>query len=180
MRVALSGASSTGKTTLAQAFAQEKKDLVVLNVDARRVLDAMGLRNTSEMGADIYTRFQRRYAARKIALERNVEAYLAERSFVDSYVYWEHHCADVATPRQNAQMLRLCRRFAEAYDVHVYCPYGLVPHEDDGYRNPDRAYHEHTAVRMLYYLRAWRLHFVSLDSSALAERLALLRQVFKK
>ena len=179
MRVALTGASSTGKTTLAQAFLAEGPPIALINVDARAILDDLQVRSTARMSAETYARFQRRYVATKLCNERRRDGYLTERSFVDSFAYWQVHCSSAVSEPANDQLHRICRDFAQRYDAHLFMPYGVVPHNDDGYRHPDPNYHHEISERIHALLEAWNLSYVVLSSPALPDRLAALRGAFR-
>lgn len=180
MRIALSGASSSGKTTLASAYAKCAPNLIQMNVDARKLLDRMHMRHVGAMTPQAYAIFQRRYISAKIRNERRLDNYLTERSFVDAYAYWVFHCNEIAEERENRQVQKICEKFARRYDLHFFLPYGLVPHDDDGYRHKNPAYHKLISNSILEILQSWRLTFVCLDTPNLEERIARLRQVVGK
>ena len=120
MRIALTGASSTGKTTLANELLAAYPKLNLPNVNARELLVEQGCRNVGDMDASQYKHFQNAYIDRKRLLERAKTHYLTERSFVDAFVYWNHHCAGCSTPAENKRVITLCKRWASRYDLHIY------------------------------------------------------------
>ena len=171
MRIALTGASSSGKTTLARRYVDLHPSVPLVNVDARKLLDELGVRNTSTMSSAVYSKFQRRYVAVKASSESRFLRFLTERSFVDAYAFWLVHCAADASARENRQMLQLCKRFASNYHYHFFLPYGLVPHADDGYRHPDRTYHYTISGKIYSLLCEWELPFETLEVADLAQRI---------
>lgn len=170
MRIALSGSSSTGKTTLALAVSARRPELVRLNADARSLLNEMGMTTATHLEPHDYSIFQRRYLARKFRLERQYDNFITDRSFVDGYAYWLMNCHASAPQQINEQMLRLCRTLSSRYDQHFFLPYGLLPHADDGWRNTDRFYHQAVSERILRLLCEWGLRHEVVESLDLDER----------
>lgn len=180
MRIALTGSSSTGKTTLARAFNLRNPEVCVLNVDARSILDAMHIESCNNMTPNVYSVFQRRYIATKIKNERGRSRYITERSFVDSYAYWVLNCSCSYGDRLNSQVWRICKYCAERYDKHLLLPYGLVPHCDDGYRQPDPVYHKEIEGIIINTLNSWGITYEILYEVDMTYRLKVLEESFRR
>jgi nicotinamide riboside kinase len=176
MRVALTGSSSTGKTTLAKKLMRTPEFLAhvdqFLTTNARGLLDAMGCRSMDEMTPAQLQSFQRTYLDNKLSGEAGKDRFLTDRSFVDVAAYWlRRDAVDVAAEQKTALVDR-GRQAAQVYDVHVYLPFGLIPFQSDGYRSEDRAHHQDIDSQILALLREWGLPFITLDTDVMEERVA--------
>lgn len=138
MRIALYGASGTGKTTLARAMA----DLlgVELNpVGSRQVALAMGFDSPYDVdAAGRRAEFQRRLLVEKVAWERVESSFVTDRTTCDNLAYTAMH--DVSA--LDDEMLRLTREGMARYDLVVFCPIQAFQNlGDDPARVSEGAYH---------------------------------------
>jgi predicted ATPase len=174
MRIAFTGASSTGKTTLANALAAEADFAAVapvrLNVDARRLLVELGFGSgVDRMSRDDRRAFQARYFTEKHGNEDGRSDYLTERSFVDIAAFWID--TSPAPGDFTSEFVLRCKAEAQRYDLHVYLPVGVVPLVADGLRSSDETYHSTIDATIRKLLREWRLAHVELRDAALRTRL---------
>jgi nicotinamide riboside kinase len=173
LRLAVSGASSTGKTTLIQALGEsgilKEYRLRVLAIDERAILRKMGCQDTGCMGTDELRSFQLRLLEEKIAQEQGQTGYICEHSYVDMAAYWtvrDSKRKEVA----DDMIVSRCRRFAAEYDLHIMLPFGAIPFEADGYRSKDINLHQQVAAQIDKFLKKWRLRHVILAERDLAKR----------
>ena len=161
MKIAFTGASSTGKTTLAKELFKDieiKRFLCEhLSVDARAILDDMGHKSMDSMPKSRLQEFQLFYFDRKVMLENKKESFLVERSFVDIAAYWIERDSDGASRNVTQKLLKECKAQSLKYDLHVYFPFGIIPFEEDGYRSVDTESHFKVDKRIFKLLNQWRI-----------------------
>src|SRR4051812_17933176 len=92
MRIAFTGTSSTGKTTLARELMRVPEFANVvgtfLTEDARALLRELAHKSMDTMSRDELRRFQEEYFQRKAKKEQGAGSFLVDRSFVDVAAYW--------------------------------------------------------------------------------------------
>jgi predicted ATPase len=144
MKIAFSGASSTGKTTIAtgvvDALAASGASLHRTNVDARSILDCFPDQSVARFSPELYKIFQCMYVGQKILIEQDDENFITERSYIDCLSYWMLHCRSVSTSEEMAHITKICVDGARKYRFHFLFPAGAFPVADDGYRNTDLSY----------------------------------------
>lgn len=185
MRIALTGASSTGKTTLAVEFVRRRllteDKFCFCPTDARSLLRTLGFRSMDLMTAPELADFQRRYFARKIAVESTCsQSYITDRAFVDVASYWYirdfSNSGSMISENENKQFMEKCRNKSSSYDLHFYLPWGVIPFEADGYRSEDIAFHESIDRYIVDILVQWKIPFIMLDTPVLEERLSIIEK----
>jgi predicted ATPase len=179
MRIAFTGASSTGKTTLALALEAEREFAVVaparLNVDARRLLLNLGFTSgIDSMSREDRRAFQRRYFTEKRQNEDGRTDYFTERSFVDIAAFWIDTSTD--PDELTSDFVNECEMAARWYDLHVYLPVGVIPLEADGLRSNSAAYHSAIDSSVRRLLQRWRLRYVELRDPAIGTRVGQVLQ----
>lgn len=174
MRIALTGASSTGKTTLVAAVLATPQGRKLFDgtvqVDARSMLRRLGRTQMDDMTPDELRCFQVEYYRRKVILEAMQERYIADRSFVDVAAYWLVRDTVGAGDRLRNLLTDRCRRHALRYDFHFLLPLGVVPFVHDGYRSEDGALHLATDGCIRQLLTEWKLPHEVLDRRSLDYR----------
>src|SRR5262245_57339828 len=137
MRIAISGSTSTGKTTLIDALADqgvlERFGLKTIWTDERALLRAMGFMDMAAMNSDELTEFQKRFVQQKTDHEAGSDNFITEHSYVDCASYWviRDQAADPRASREDELTAR-CRRLAGQYAVHILLPFGGIPFQADG------------------------------------------------
>lgn len=138
-RIALCGASGTGKSTLA-AWISETYGLAVNPVGSRSVASAMGFRSPYDVdAAGARAEFQRMLLSEKTAWEREHDSFVVDRTTFDNLAYSAMH--DVRGSIDE-EILRSATEGMRRY-THVFmCPIGAF---QDTNGDPDRvkehAYH---------------------------------------
>jgi nicotinamide riboside kinase len=174
MVIALTGSSSTGKTTLSRSLMKEpefrKHVDDFLTTDARSILKEMGHQSMDRMEREELRQFQRTYLARKQKMEEGRTRYLTDRSFVDVAAYWLRRDAEGLGPEAKAEVVEACRVGAQKYDLHIYCPFDVVGFESDGYRSENIQHHREIGEQIALFLSAWGVRFITLDTAEHHER----------
>lgn len=179
MKIALTGASSTGKTTLAREVSAHWPTLQIVNVDARALLQRLGHRNVSNISPAEFNVFQQEYIREKLQVEPS-DNFVTERSYVDAFAYWEQTCAPVCSAVEHKAILTTCKRHAERYDLHIFLPFGILPFQSDGYRHPSADYHHKISRRIEELLQEWKVRYVCCNQLALNERVAVMNDAIAK
>ena len=173
MKIACTGTSSTGKSTLARRAPSEpgfsKYDLRYIGADARTLLEERALRNVDEMSKEQRIDFQLAYFERKLSLEHSHESYITDRSFVDVAAYWIEY-----TTLPNDKFVSRCRHESKRYDTHVYFPPNLIGFESDGYRSFDLDVHRRIDELIVTLLKDWSIQPVAIQKVDLDGRLVEL------
>jgi hypothetical protein len=146
IRLAFTGASGTGKTTLAR-WVSEQFDLPLNPVGSRSVAKAMGFDNPYDVdAAGQRGPFQRRLVEDKRAWEDTHESFVTDRTTLDNLAYTALH--DVYAIDQG--LVGKVREGLRRYTHIVFCPFDVFhsmggdPHRVGGgvYEAPDSTYHE--------------------------------------
>jgi nicotinamide riboside kinase len=174
MKIGFCGASSTGKSSLIDhlfrcpPFAMTCCERVT--IDARAIIRKAGFDSIDQMNSRDLQDFQQDYFKRKIELESTRASFCCDRSFVDIAAFWLERDAINETEDRRAGLANSCRAHALQYDIHVFCPFGVIPFEDDGYRSLDLASHERVSNRIRTLLADWGLTWIELESQDIARR----------
>jgi nicotinamide riboside kinase len=179
MKIAFTGTSSTGKTTLVKALFDHEDfrrfDLKFLTVDARSILDELGFKQMDLMPKDEVVLFQKLYFERKIKMEFDVEDIIVDRSFVDVASYWlVRDCENQLDRAKN--LVDESYSYSMKYDLHFYFPYGIIPFVDDGYRSKNERQRKTVGDQIKCFLDDWNIKYVQLDTPCLDERVKIVIQ----
>ena len=172
MRIAMCGASGTGKTTIASHVAQ-KYGLPLNPIGSRSVSKAMGFESPYDVDkAGKRAEFQRRLLEEKRTWEAEHEAFVTDRTTLDNLAYTALH--DVHSINE-AEMNKALDGFYR-YTHVIHCPMRILCQPgDDAARVKDLAYHD--LFDMLAGALVQRARDVTwspllnIDSSNLPERL---------
>lgn len=174
MKIALTGSTSTGKTTLANElmkdFRIKEKLEIVLNADARSIIRELGCKSMDLMTREQNREFQMLYFIKKKKMENNLDDFLVERSFVDIAAYWLiRDTYDLNIDEQN-KLLLPCYEESKKYDLHIYLPFGLIPFEDDGYRPSNIEFNKKICRQTKKFLTEWNLKYIEIKTDDLKQR----------
>lgn len=179
MKIALTGSSSTGKTTLAVELMKDSTLVARLGEHleerARELLRAMGHTSMDRMSRAETRAFQLAYIEAKEQREAQLTRFLVDRSFVDAVAYWIERDDPSDELGLHGVLLDRCRRGALAYDGHIYCPFGVIPFVADGYRSDSSNFHERVDRRIRSLLNEWGVRYLTVNSSGLNERCRVVR-----
>lgn len=172
MRIAFSGPSGTGKTTLAK-YVSEKYGLPMNPVGARSVSQAMGFATPYDVDkAGKRAEFQKRLAEEKMAWEDEHASFVTDRTTFDNLVYTMLH--DVhAVDESLFEAIKdgMCRyTHIVMFPMHQFCDPG-----SDKDRVKDLTYHrlyEATLVGLFECYFPTRVHVLEYSTIELRQRWA--------
>lgn len=131
MRIAVTGAHGTGKTTLSKLIAGKLKYRFIPEAAFQAYQAGFQLNEKTGIEAELWI------ACRQIELEMAAgENWVSDRCLVDTLAYIHHFS------RGDNAMLNVASRIAlpriKLYDLVLYLPSGEFPIEDDGFRSTDQ------------------------------------------
>jgi predicted ATPase len=157
MKIALIGASSTGKTTLSRELAKSLA-LPLIREQARVVLSEMGrsLQEIRKIPADIL-KFQLSVLDHQIAseLECAESGFVSDRSVFDNLTLYLRHCPNDKPGVDFYRTTVLNHYFANPYDILLFLRPGEFPMESDGVRTPDPLYQMQVDGMILLLLKLY-------------------------
>jgi nicotinamide riboside kinase len=138
MRIAIAGASGTGKTTLARAIS-EKYNIPLNPVGARSVALAMGFDNPYDVDkAGRRVEFQRSLFEAKRDWELAHDDFVTDRSYLDNLTYCVLHMAEHLEERAIETFTDAMAR----YDLVLMLHRETFQSLDDGIRKTNVVYHQ--------------------------------------
>lgn len=175
MRIALTGSSSTGKTTLLEDLLStslfKESGISSVKIDIRKIVDSMKV-NADGKGCDRNSlrAFQWAVLQEKVRAEEPFELFITDRSTVDMAAYWLVRDSDGTLDEEGKKYLSKCRELASRYDLHIHLPFGAIPFTEDGQRPLSEAFNKNTCKTIKDLLLKWNLTHISLSESGRKER----------
>jgi nicotinamide riboside kinase len=184
MRVAFTGSSSTGKSTLANALMKvgSFRQLVpyYLPSEGKEILSELGFTGLDSMTQEETAFYELAYFARKVGREAGVDAFLTDRSFVDVAAYWIERDAAGRGAYVESLLVDPCERLARGYDLHFLMPMGLIPFEEDGRRSSDGESHARIDARIRRLLDEWAITYVEITDVDLSGRVEIVLEALRQ
>ncbi|GAB3967434.1 ATP-binding protein [Plantactinospora veratri] len=178
MRVAFTGSSSTGKSTLAAALMKVESFRCLapryLPSEGKEILSEFGFTGLDSMTQDQTAFYELAYFARKVGREVDVDSFLTDRSFVDVAAYWLERDAAGRGAYIESLLVEPCRRLAHNYDLHFVLPMGMIPFEEDGRRSSDGEFHARIDARIRRLLDQWGIAHVEVTEAELPGRVEIV------
>ncbi len=169
-RIAFTGASGTGKTTLVSILA-EKLGLEVNPVGSRSVALAMGFRTPYDVDkVGRRAEFQERLVQEKWYWEQQRADFITDRSMMDNYVYALMH---EGIPRQYSDhsTMHVLRQYMAHYTHVFFCPiHAFHDVADDPSRVNDSSYHARYEETLLSTYKACGVDVIHVPSGTVDER----------
>lgn len=180
MKIALCGAGSTGKTTLALAIIEDpeikKIGMKTLDVDARSMIGSMGHKCIDSMSVQERRTFEINYIEKKIQIEHNQNNYITQRSFADPASYWVVRDAAGESDDFKAPIVERCKNLSKVYDLHIFLPFGLIPYENDGWRSSDVSQFYAVSNQIEHFLKVWNIDYLRIETGNFTERVRIVKK----
>ncbi len=164
MRIAFTGTSSTGKTTLADRIMSDPQYTswggTFITANARGLLMELGYKSADDMTVSQRRELQFKYLERKIEREKSETSYFTDRSVIDIAAYWLEY--NKLPADQYDEFVSRCRSEVARYDIHLYFPAGLIPIEMDGFRSVDMDSHSRVDGHIQSLLVDWGVRYIPL------------------
>jgi predicted ATPase len=154
IKVALTGAHGTGKSTLAAAIIERLKGAVLVPEVPRLFVEELGEPERFQRGNNGFT-WQTLLVARQIEIEstyaRDAEILICDRSVVDHWAYTQILFPSECKAREGLAWKAMARRWAKTYQAVIHLPIEFRL-EQDGVREPDDDFQQEVdeAIRSLY------------------------------
>lgn len=175
MRIAFTGASSTGKTTVAERLMDmpefNRQVPIFLPSGGREILDGLGFRGIDSMSRSETAFYELSYFVRKLAREREIPAFLADRSYLDVAAYWLERDALHQSAYLQDLLLEPCRRLSHDYDLHFYFPADTIPFVPDGRRSLRMDLQKRVSNRIRQLANDWEIPLVVVKDPDLDRRI---------
>ena len=174
MKIAFTGAESTGKTTLVEKLYNHPEfrefEFEFVTADARSILDSMGCKLLDNMSCNQIKEFQRAYFDKKKHLEKEAKGnIIVDRSFVDIASYWL--VRDFAYDFNAAkEVVEECQILSYRYDFHFYFPHDVISLKDDGYRSRYEEMRVAVGEQIESFLKDWNIAYMRLETDNIEDR----------
>lgn len=171
MRIAISGASSTGKTTLAKALSNheylKQKGISFIKSKEREILNEMGFKSMDTMSPMKQLEFQRLFFEWKLSIETNIDNYITDCSFVDVASYYALREISISPE----YILSICKEMSLKYNLHIFLPIGLIEFDMDGYRSVESELHKTIHNQILSFYNEWDVKYYTIKTNVLIDRI---------
>ena len=138
-RIGLTGSGSSGKSSLAVELSKALEIPFVSSV-SRSVFEARGLKESDQHNLTPVERFSLQkdiFAAYRSNLWTYItdgNGFVADRTAIDHMCYMLYRCNDIITQADIESIEEFTRFNLSQFDLIVFCPSGVVPLIDDGFR----------------------------------------------
>jgi nicotinamide riboside kinase len=142
VRIGLTGAQSVGKTTLARELSK-RLDFPLIEEQARVVVRDLGLERPCNLKGrpQLSRRFQWECLIRQIEVEKQLDAFIADRTVMDNAAYWIKWRSGRSSSHDNLGYYLECEKHSRSYDVVFYIP-PEIPLHADGFRSTNVDYRD--------------------------------------
>jgi nicotinamide riboside kinase len=143
LRIGITGASCTGKTTLTSSLAKNL-EMAVAKECAREAASAVGIGDSNQVCAANAIEFQRLVFELKVRTEQELQpCYVSDRTVIDCAAFWLYREVKGvlgAPPSRRRNYFRAVEEYLEQkpYDVLFFIEHGAFPWRDDGFRIEDQ------------------------------------------
>jgi predicted ATPase len=185
VKIAFTGVSSTGKTTLARRLMKvpafhSHVDTCVSDV-ARSIIEYLRLPPVDKMTRRQSQTFELCCFSYKLLQESALDRYLVDRSFVDVAAIWlERDARGMSLEVQNL-IVDPCRSLSERYDFHCYFPRRVIPFVADSVRSTNLDYHRRVDEHIKSLLDHWGLEYITMTNAEIEVRaLQVMEHITKR
>lgn len=163
LRIAIIGAAGVGKTTLLDAicaqgvcFAGARNDYVKIPEAVRVLCEERGYKSPYDIPAEEIDKFREDVLDRQIELENNAGSFIADRSVIDSWVYYMRWSWNSTKVEDTERFYQKAFEQAQKYDLLIYLPI-MFETEDDGFRWKNDVYQKQVDRLLVSTVKDWGL-----------------------
>jgi predicted ATPase len=179
-KIAIIGAAGVGKTTLLDAVIASNSEAISRQYtkipEAVKILcEERGYKSPYDIPAEEIDKFREDVLDRQIELENNEECFIADRSVIDSWVYYMRWSWNSTKVEDAERFYQKAFEQAKNYDLLVYLPI-MFEIEDDGFRWKNDTYQKQIDRLLLSVVKDWGLEdklckITELDSDARVKKI---------
>ena len=171
MRIAITGSSSTGKTTLAKEVSMMDNNLEYLTVDARTIIQSFNIKNIDNLTPNQFKSFQNEWIIQKKNNETFRDNFITDRSFIDSLAYMRDRDIfdNILEKECISNMLQ--------YDIVFYIPFGNIPFQSDGYRISDISRHKKIDADIRFLLKKHHIKYFVIETLTVQDRIDYMMRI---
>jgi len=160
-KVCIIGAAGVGKTTLLDAVIASDSEAVSRQYtkipEAVKILcQERGYKSPYDIPAEEIDKFREDVLDRQIELENNAECFIADRSVIDSWVYYMRWSWNSTKVEDAERFYQKAFQQAKNYDLLIYLPI-MFELEDDGFRWKNDTYQKQIDRLLLSTVKDWGL-----------------------
>jgi len=174
MKIALTGSSSTGKTTLAKELCLNNIAENYITVDARKIMSKYNIKNIDDFTTDDYISFQKEWVETKIKIENLYTDFITDRAYIDAIAYMK------SKKIINKSLLDLCIEKMSVYDFVFYLPYGVIDFFDDGHRSKNIDFNKQVDSEILKLLQSRKIKYYKVDIANLKDRVFYVNEIINE
>lgn len=175
MKIALSGCSGAGKTTLATGISTTY-NIPLIPEFARETLQEMGLKSLRNLDSSTSFLFQTKILEKKIEEESKHKSYISDRSYADNLAYYLRWCCREMEEMKNKNYYDKCIENLKKYDLVIVLPWMGIPYKKDGIRSTNIYYTYEMYTMTLGILCDQNINYEFINETSITERI----QYFKK
>lgn len=164
LRIGLTGASCTGKTTLAKEISKQFNLEIIMEI-ARELFSEFNISSPRELETlSDEIRYQNRILDVKSGLERRSDSFVADRTYVDAAAYWLYHLSTRTSDEQSYSYLEKCKELMNNYHIVIFLAYDRLGRclVDDGVRSNKLSYNYSLHLLMKGMLEDWDVPYFQL------------------
>jgi nicotinamide riboside kinase len=142
VRIGLTGAQSVGKSTLAREISK-RLGLPLIEEQARVVVGDLGIERPCNLKGrpQLSKRFQWECLMRQIEVEKQLNAFIADRTVMDNAAYWIKWRSGRSSSRDNLDYYLECEKHSRSYELVFYLP-PEIPLYANGFRSTNAEYRD--------------------------------------
>ncbi|MBU0598723.1 ATP-binding protein [Patescibacteria group bacterium] len=157
MKLALTGAQSTGKTTLAKELSK-LFNLPLITEQSRTVIKQFNVTAPKYLKEEELPDFQWKLFASQIIEEQSKKNFISDRCPTCFAAYASQFCKDETFIKEYAQKIENYLLLVKPYDLIIYVP-PMFPIEDDGIRSSSEEVQHKTDLLIQHFLEMWKTKY---------------------
>jgi nicotinamide riboside kinase len=182
MNIALTGAHSTGKTTLLNAFVKRNKRFKFVSItETARIVIEKGFPMAKDATVDSYINYVNEQLKMELSARKtNYDILISDRTILDAVAYAEINKKLSDEPFIPTYVIEMLERIwlveQEFYDFYIFCPVEF-PLIFDGVRDEDSIYQEKISEHLKKLLERHKIKHFSVNGSVSERYESLIKRI---